>query len=157
MAYKAGFLHAGWTGFWDDSGTSSGWRDTPRPIFRVTSRPIQECARPILERDEKSGRRTRTRTSSKQLQFTKIIEYPTTPPFFSAMSNEQRLPFSTANHPVLLSPIHANNVNNDGDVRGNEEVNCYSSSSSSSERSCLSVCKVSYTMDNASYTFRRMH
>ena len=85
-----------------DSGTNLGRRDTPRPIFRVTRRPIQESALPILERDEKSGRRTRTqtRTSSKQLQFTKIIEYPTTPPFFSAMSNEQRLPFSTTNHPV---------------------------------------------------------
>ena len=48
------------------------------------------------------------------------------------MSNEQRLPFSTTNHPVLFSPIQANNVINDGDVRGNEEVNEYSSSSSSS-------------------------
>ena len=48
------------------------------------------------------------------------------------MSNEQRLPFSTTNHPALLIPIQANNVINDGDVRGNEEVNEYSSSSSSS-------------------------
>ena len=63
---------------------------------------------PILGRDEKAGRHTRTRKSSEQLQFTKIIEYPFTPPFFSAMSNEQQLPFSTANHPVLLSPKHAN-------------------------------------------------
>ena len=51
------------------------------------------------------------------------------------MSNEQRLPFSTTNHPALLSPIQANNVINDGDVRGNEEVNEYSTSSSTSTTS----------------------
>ena len=56
---QAGFLQAGWTGFWDESWTNLGRRDTPRPIFRVTSRPVQESARPILERDEKSGRHTR--------------------------------------------------------------------------------------------------
>ncbi len=62
-----------------DSGTNLGRRDTPRPIFRVICRPIQECARPILERDEKYGRRTRTRTSSKQLQFknNRISDYTT--------------------------------------------------------------------------------
>jgi len=43
-----------------DSGTNLGRRDTPRPIFRGTSRPVQESARPIQGRDEKSGRHTRT-------------------------------------------------------------------------------------------------
>ena len=113
---KAGFAHAGWTG-WDGILGRGVSRISVDVILRVPeSRPVQESARPFLGRDEKAGRHTRTRKSSEQLQFTKIIEHPSTPPFFSAMSNEQRLPFSTANHPVLLSPIHADNVNNGGDV-----------------------------------------
>mmetsp|Transcript_9508 Transcript_9508/g.12325 ORF Transcript_9508/g.12325 Transcript_9508/m.12325 type:complete len:118 (+) Transcript_9508:399-752(+) len=52
------------------------------PFSGVLPVPSRKVLDPFwnLERDEKSGR-----------------------PFVPAISNEQRLPFSTANHPVLLS------------------------------------------------------
>ena len=39
------------------------------------------------------------------------------------MSNDQRLPFSTTDHPVLFSSIYTNNDNNESDVRSNSNVN----------------------------------
>jgi len=50
------------------------------------------------------------------------------------MSNEQRLPFSTTDHPVLFRSIYANNDNNESDGRSisniNKEMDEDSSSSS---------------------------
>jgi len=42
------FAQAGRTGFWDESGTKCYTYFGTRPIFRVTSRPIEQSARPIL-------------------------------------------------------------------------------------------------------------